>query len=249
VTQSKAPRASYHHGDLANALTDAATELARQGGPEAVVLREAARMVGVSATAAYRHFAGHGDLIHAVKERAQVFLAASMQDEVNASAAAAGNEPPAGAAVPQPPGTTPGDACTALGPGDARTALGKDATRRLRALGRGYVRFALGEPGLFRTAFCRSDSGHDENEAGMLSSPAFQMLSTTLDDLVAAGLLDPERRPYGETTAWSVGHGLAMLLLDGPLNRMPEEARGPMIDGTLDTIVDALTRMGGTQVR
>ena len=65
----------YHHGDLANALTAAATELARDGGPEAVVLREAARKVGVSATAAYRHFAGHGDLIHAVKELAQERLA------------------------------------------------------------------------------------------------------------------------------------------------------------------------------
>lgn len=75
-------RDSYHHGDLRNALIDAATDLARTGGPEAVVLREAARHVGVSATAAYRHFASHADLIAAVKERALVALATSMRAEL-----------------------------------------------------------------------------------------------------------------------------------------------------------------------
>ncbi len=56
-------RAAYHHGDLPNALADAATDLARSGGPEAVVLREAARRVGVSAAAAYRHYASHCELL------------------------------------------------------------------------------------------------------------------------------------------------------------------------------------------
>ena len=55
MAQDNLRRDRYHHGDLANALTLAATDLAREGGPEAVVLRQAARQVGVSATAAYRH--------------------------------------------------------------------------------------------------------------------------------------------------------------------------------------------------
>ena len=38
VTQTRVSRAGYHHGDLPNALADAATDLARSGGPEAVVL-------------------------------------------------------------------------------------------------------------------------------------------------------------------------------------------------------------------
>jgi len=52
MAQTRVSRASYHHGDLPNALADAATDLARGGGPEAVVLREAARRAGVSAAAA-----------------------------------------------------------------------------------------------------------------------------------------------------------------------------------------------------
>jgi AcrR family transcriptional regulator len=44
-----------------------AVGLAVAGGPEAIVLREVARRAGVSATAAYRHFADHDELRLAVK--------------------------------------------------------------------------------------------------------------------------------------------------------------------------------------
>jgi AcrR family transcriptional regulator len=206
-------RRNYHHGDLANALTAAATQLARDGGPEAVVLREAARKVGVSATAAYRHFAGHGELIHAVKDHAGEQLAASMRTEL------ARTEP-----CPDP---------------------GDEALRRLRALGIGYLRFALAEPGLFRTAFCRADiyAGHPggAQDADMMASPAYQMLSETIDALLSCGLMPPERRPHAEVFAWSVVHGLAMLLLDGPLSHLPESDREPAIERALDRVADGLT--------
>ncbi|MDQ6716487.1 MAG: TetR/AcrR family transcriptional regulator, partial [Actinomycetota bacterium] len=55
----------YHHGDLRRALVLAATSLARAGGPDAVVLREVTRQVGVSANAAYRHFADRDALLEA----------------------------------------------------------------------------------------------------------------------------------------------------------------------------------------
>ncbi|WP_433658517.1 WHG domain-containing protein [Nocardia sp. CA-128927] len=74
-------REHYHHGDLHNALVAAAVALARDGGPQAVVLREVARQVGVSATSAYRHFANHLDLLAAVKTHAQRALTAAMLAE------------------------------------------------------------------------------------------------------------------------------------------------------------------------
>jgi AcrR family transcriptional regulator len=203
-------RPSYHHGDLANALTTAATQLARQGGPDAIVLREAARQVGVSATAAYRHFAGHSDLMFAVKKRAMDELAAGMRAEL----AATGTE------------------------SDPRA----EAMRRLRALGLGYLRFALAEPGLFRTAFCRplpgmpDDSTHDIAFAG-----PYQMLVDCLDRFVDVGLLALHRRPWAEAFAWSSVHGLAMLLLDGPLRHCPPPDRDHIIERVLDGVVTGLT--------
>ncbi|MGC1566066.1 MAG: hypothetical protein WA794_08620, partial [Trebonia sp.] len=50
--QRRRPRGAVRDG-----LVAAGLELARAGGPEAVVLREATRMVGVVPNAAYRHFA------------------------------------------------------------------------------------------------------------------------------------------------------------------------------------------------
>jgi AcrR family transcriptional regulator len=69
----------YHHGDLRNALIKAAAQLAEQGGPRAVTVRAAARTVGVTPTAAYRHFENHEQLIAAAKEEALDQLARTMR--------------------------------------------------------------------------------------------------------------------------------------------------------------------------
>jgi len=50
------PRSTYRHGDLRRALIDAGLELAREGVPDATVLREATRRAGVVPAAACRHF-------------------------------------------------------------------------------------------------------------------------------------------------------------------------------------------------
>ncbi len=63
-------RSTYHHGDLRRALLTATFELARAGGPEAVVLREATRRVGVVPNAAYRHFADRPTLLSSVCDAA-----------------------------------------------------------------------------------------------------------------------------------------------------------------------------------
>ena len=54
---------AYHHGHLREELVRHAVELAREKGPEGVVLREVARRAGVSHNAAYRHFADRDELL------------------------------------------------------------------------------------------------------------------------------------------------------------------------------------------
>lgn len=82
MSSSAAVRSGYHHGDLRNALIGAAAELARTGGPDSVTIRAAARAVGVTPTAAYRHFAGHEELLRAAKEQAMESLGAAMNAEL-----------------------------------------------------------------------------------------------------------------------------------------------------------------------
>ena len=66
-------------GEVRRALVDAGLELARSGGPDAVVLREATRRVGVAPNAAYHHFADRDALLAVVCVEAMTALSARMQ--------------------------------------------------------------------------------------------------------------------------------------------------------------------------
>lgn len=75
-------RATFHHGDLADALVAAASELiAARAGPD-FSLREVAEVVGVSHTAAYRHFAAKADLVAEIARRGFVALDAAVRAAV-----------------------------------------------------------------------------------------------------------------------------------------------------------------------
>jgi AcrR family transcriptional regulator len=74
----------YHHGNLRETLVEAGVELARTGGPDAVVLRAASRQAGVSHNAAYRHFADHDELLTAVAARCMAELAHLMAERTRA---------------------------------------------------------------------------------------------------------------------------------------------------------------------
>lgn len=65
-------------GAVRDGLVAAGLELARTGGPDAIVLREATRMVGVVPNAAYRHFAGRDELLAEVCAAAMRELADRM---------------------------------------------------------------------------------------------------------------------------------------------------------------------------
>jgi len=78
-------RKPYHHGSLHSALVEASVALAREGGPDRVILREAARAAGVSHSAAYRHFADREALLADVSAYARNELAAQMLRRVNSA--------------------------------------------------------------------------------------------------------------------------------------------------------------------
>lgn len=194
-------RSTYRHGDLRRALLDAGIALARAGGPDAVVLREATRRAGVVPNAAYRHFASRQALLQAVRAAALSALAVAMETEL-ARLRPASPE----AARPQ-----------------TKSGRAEFARASLRAVGTGYLRFAQTETGLFRTAFAASDEAPvapGPDKAGKSGLDPFQLLGAALDTMVEAGVLPHARRPGAEYLAWSAVHGLAMLVIDGPLRRL-----------------------------
>jgi AcrR family transcriptional regulator len=202
-------RTAYHHGDLRNALVDAASRLAERGGPDAVTIRAAAREVGVTPTAAYRHFTGHEGLLQAAKQASLARMSKAMRKRL--------------ASLPDEPDPV------------------EAAIARLEAIGYGYVDFALAEPGLFRTAFCRGVQGKDLGDPANLTDPdnPHVMLIELIDELVRLGFLAEEQRLGAETGAWSMVHGLSMLLIDGPLAGLPEAERNAIVDQTLTTFTQS----------
>jgi AcrR family transcriptional regulator len=76
--QAREPQRRRPRGAVRDGLVAAGLGLARAGGPDAVVLREATRMVGVVPNAAYRHFADRDELLAAVCAAALRELASRM---------------------------------------------------------------------------------------------------------------------------------------------------------------------------
>jgi len=84
------PTERYHHGDLRKALILGAAELIEEQGLLAFSMIGAARRVGVSSAAPYRHFRDKNDLLNAVTDLA--FLALSNEVEAAADQHEAGTE-------------------------------------------------------------------------------------------------------------------------------------------------------------
>jgi len=191
--RSKTPvRTTYRHGDLRRALLEAGIALARAGGPDAVVLREATRRVGVVPNAAYRHFASRQDLLEAVRSAALSELANAMEAEIAKVRRMKSPEEAARATL------------RAVGAGYLRFAFTET----------GLFRTAFATPELLGFT-------GDPARKGKSGLDPLETLASALDALVATGLLPPERRPGAEFLAWSSVHGFAMLVIDGPLHEIP----------------------------
>jgi AcrR family transcriptional regulator len=201
-------RTTYHHGNLRAALVESATDLARAGGPDGVVLREVARRTGVSHNAAYRHFADREELLDAVAEVGMERLETAMRAQM-----------------------------TRVRSRDPRDA----ARQRVRAVGRGYVEFALAEPGLFETAFTSTAPPEADPYDFSLDGGPYGLLGQVLDEAVAQGSISPERRPGAEVVCWSAVHGFALLHLKGPLRAVPKREREQALERMLDDLDHGLS--------
>jgi AcrR family transcriptional regulator len=188
--RSSAPkRARYHHGDLRNALLAASLKLVARKGIEGFSLREAARAVGVSAAAAYRHFEDKSDVIGALALEGMSRLAVKMEEAI--------------AGAPGAPGT-PARAAAEL------SAIGW-AYVEFAVANPSHFRVMFGP-------WCEHPQAWDlPQDLFPHGRDPFQLLVDTLDGMVRAGAIPPAQRQGAEFVAWSAVHGLSSLLVEGAL--------------------------------
>ena len=84
MTATPKPKGRHHHGALRRALLDAVADIVLEAGPDAVSLRECARRVGVSHSAAAPHFGDLRGLLTSFATEGSLRLAQAMRDAVAA---------------------------------------------------------------------------------------------------------------------------------------------------------------------
>jgi AcrR family transcriptional regulator len=204
-TERRRPRGAVRDG-----LVAAGLKLARTGGPDAVVLREATRMVGVVPNAAYRHFADRDELLAAVCSAAMGELADRMA-----------------AGVARVPGEY-GDPDAAFG----RLGAIGEAYLEFAREEPGWFATAFALPQQHAYGVPVDGTEQDRTPLGQLR--------TVLDELVEAGVLRAQRRGGIEYPIWSAVHGLAVLTGPGPLRDVPAATRHRLEELTLTFIGEAL---------
>lgn len=119
---------------------------------------------------------------------------------------------------------------------------------RLQALGRAYVAFALAQPTAFRLMFRPGLVTQGDLPRGCDPTAAFQLLMDAVARVAAQIAPDVAAPPALALTAWSLVHGAAELVLDGPLRERrddlavtPEEV-GPTVVRTLGALLGRARR-------
>lgn len=169
----------YHHGNLRQALLDAAEELLVEDGIEALSWREIARRAGVSPGAPYHHFSDKAALITALSQQHLAELDRLFRVVV---------------------------------------AKHRDPLEQLRELGMVYVFYAIDHPAAFRLMF-RPEKGSPFGTEPT-ETPVFGVLHQVVQacrENAGLGQDDITGVAFG---AWGLVHGLAALLLDGPLTAL-----------------------------
>ena len=110
-------------------------------------------------------------------------------------------------------------------------------TELLRAVGTGYIKFALDEPGWFAVAFFGADQANATADA-----PPYLALVAALDAMLQAGALSPQRRDGAEWPCWSAVHGFAELALHGPLRGASRREVDALAARTVDDIIAGISR-------
>ena len=116
----------------------------------------------------------------------------------------------------------------------------KQAISAVRSHGKPTVRPCALSPG---TPAHTSEDSHAGGAAAGTAARGlnpFELLGYALDAMVSAEVLPAERRPGAEYLAWSAVHGMALLIIDGPLRAAPAAARRALAERLLVMVENGL---------
>jgi AcrR family transcriptional regulator len=192
---------SYHHGDLARVLAEAAEALVRETGVHTFSLRECARRANVAHSAPGHHYGDVAGLLTEVAARGFERLTQALRRD--------------------------------------RAETGGEVA--LMRISRSYISFALSDPVVFSLMF-----HSDRIDRG---SARFQTAGDTAFAELALAVAEARGEPAPDEQAlrfaWAAMHGVATLLIDGPLVPVGGDRRGgsaALAAGTIDRLVFAVTR-------
>ena len=119
---------------------------------------------------------------------------------------------------------------------DAAALDSHDAARRLVAIGRGYVGFALANNAVFQLMF-NSDTHRDDHERlGRAAKAAYARLTDGISDVVPQS--SPGAQQAMADLAWAGVHGFAMLALGGEFDAARPD--NPVFARRLNALLDAI---------
>ena len=93
-----------------------------------------------------------------------------------------------------------------------------DGAAELAAIGRGYVRFALGHPAHFEVMFRLDALNPGDAGFAAASEAAYALLTAAVERCRAAGRLHGRSPEVVAVSAWSLVHGLSALWISGRLS-------------------------------
>jgi AcrR family transcriptional regulator len=123
----------------------------------------------------------------------------------------------------------------------ALEGIGESRITRIRAIGAAYVRFAFDDPARF-TLMWRPElrSVGDDSEVDQAGLASYQVLIDEIVSGQAAGEIREGDAGLLALAAWSLVHGLAMLIVDGPLR--DQVTAWSMVEPLLDPVLDMAER-------
>ncbi|NET08067.1 MAG: TetR/AcrR family transcriptional regulator [Symploca sp. SIO2B6] len=202
-------KATYHHGDLRQALIAGAIALINQQDVSSLSLRGLARHIGVSHAAPYRHFSDKEALLAVVAEEGFLGLTQALTTAIEQKS--------------QP-------------------------LQRLEASGVAYIKYAITHAAHYRVMFGTYKSDCTQySSLEQASQEAFMVLENVIIEGQSQGVIKSGEPRQLAWVAWSLVHGLAMLLIDNQLPLVKTEDIEPISSFVTRTLIEGLTNKSSSK--